>query len=228
MHGAHQPVSSQNKFGQRSKQAAQYPEGLCRAICDGVMHEMKICYIVQQASGGQFAFPVDDADDQVIDVDQQQQWLQIAQSLAVEDRSEVQDHQLIRHHGTPRQALFIPLSDSEPPVHVSRILPERTTEFTFLDGSRDALEDNWVLDGAVEMTVYWTGRTIFQLASQPSSEPSLLQDLGPDSQLPMEEVPEGPGGGQGHGQGRTAGSASKTESTDPTATTRPVDLVRAG
>lgn len=204
-HGAHQAVISQNRFGQRSKQAAQYPEGLCRANCDGVMHEMKICYIVQQASGGHFAFPVDDADDEVVDADQQQQWLQIAQSLAVEDRWEVQDHQLIRHHGTPRQNLFIPLSDSEPPVHLSRILPERTTEFTFLDGSRDALEDNWVLDGAVEMTLYWTGRTIFQLASQSASEPPLLQELELDSQQPMEEVPVGHGGGQGHGQGRNAG-----------------------
>ena len=205
-HGAHQPVISQNSFGQRSKQAAQYPEGLCRAICDGVMHEMKICYIVQQASGRHFAFPVDDDDDEVIDVDQQQQWLQIARSLAAEDSWEIQEHQLIRHHSTPRQALFIPLSDSEPPVQIPRILPERTTEFIFLDGTRDALEDNWVKDGAKEMDDYWTGRTIFQLASQVAPEPSSgLQDFQPEPMQSMIEVSEELGDGHGRGQGRNAG-----------------------
>ena len=42
--GSHQLVLGNNKFGRRSSQAAAYPVGLCKAICQGVLDSMKIGY----------------------------------------------------------------------------------------------------------------------------------------------------------------------------------------
>ena len=40
----HQPLIGNNKFGSRTKQAAEYPVGLAEAICEGVRGQMKFDY----------------------------------------------------------------------------------------------------------------------------------------------------------------------------------------
>ena len=51
--GSHELVLGNNRFGRRSKQAAAYPIGLCKAICQGILDSMKVGYasrVVQELS----------------------------------------------------------------------------------------------------------------------------------------------------------------------------------
>ncbi len=52
----HQPVTGNNKCGSRTKQAAEYPVGLARAICEGVRQQMKLDYAVSLTT--EKAFPM--------------------------------------------------------------------------------------------------------------------------------------------------------------------------
>ena len=166
-HGAHQQVIGSNAFGLRSRQAAEYPEPLCRAICRSVLQTMKLDY----ASSRGFAFPVEDEDEEMED-------LQAGREEGPEDTFpegvgddwvlREEEGKLIRRHNIPRQAGFVPLRTTEPPVEISRLEPERKTFLYFPGGRTQTIEDVWTEDrGLIDPNQPpWTGETTFTLKKE--------------------------------------------------------------
>ena len=85
-----------------------------------------------------------------------------------------EEKKLVRKHNVPRQAGFVPLKTTEPPVDVSNLTPERRTNLVFLDGQSQTIEDLWTEDRGVSDPNQppWTGETIFTLKEDSSLPPT--------------------------------------------------------
>jgi len=165
--GTHQQIIGHNTRGLRSKQAAEYPKALCRAICRGVLKQMELVYVSEALQNGH-AFPVGEEEDE----DMTEQQAEVAPPLPEGDVWEVikEPPQLIRHHVLPRRALFVPAEATEPPVPFARIKNRRVTYVKNLGEEREvSFEDEWMTEreeAARELDRPWTGRTAFDLEEE--------------------------------------------------------------
>lgn len=79
-----------------------------------------------------------------------------------------EEGKLIRRHNIPRQAGFVPLRTTEPPVEISRLEPDRKTFLYFPGGRTQTIEDVWTEDrGLIDPNQPpWTGETTFTLKKE--------------------------------------------------------------
>ena len=166
--GSHQIVVGSNSFGARSKQAAAYPEGLCRAICQGLLHSMQLDYAVKVAS--ELSYPaLDDEEDYEpepieeleVEMNQRDFW-EFVPGIG----------KIIRHHRFPRKALFSPMSVDDLPCDFRVLLPARKTFMKFEDGSDGQHEDEWTdpHDPFQRGHLSWTGKTEISIREPEAEE----------------------------------------------------------
>ena len=183
--GAHQPVVGQNKYGQRSKQAAAYPAGLCRAICQGILQTMKFDYALRVEH--ELSYPVEDSfPEELPDVEE----------VDPEDADfcESQEGKIVRHHIHPRRSLFSPMSVEHLPVDFRALLPRRVTFLKFEDGHEEHFEDEWTNpdDPYRRKDASWTGRTEIDVKSLEEFEDQMQVDLpsgAPETPVPAPGTP---------------------------------------
>ena len=59
--GAHEQIIGRDKLGSRAAQAAAYPVGVCRAVCQGVLRQMELDYqAVMVHSDGHYGYAGED------------------------------------------------------------------------------------------------------------------------------------------------------------------------
>lgn len=178
--GSHQLVLGNNKFGRRSSQAAAYPVGLCKAICQGVLDSMKIGYASRVVEDLSFAGGEDLLSEPAMETDENLEELQL-------DSWQSLPGKIVRHHLAPRLALFSPMSVDGMPCDFQDILPRRVTFLKYEDGTEEKFEDEWTSpdDPIKRQGKYWTGRTEVDVkepvqdSALPESAPPFLED-GPE------------------------------------------------
>ena len=145
--GAHQSVLGSNRMGQRSRQAAAYPEDLCKAICVGTLKTMQLDYAMWTQQ--ELSYPVEaDEDDEMRGARDAEEMMideeNIPEITPDLDTWEKRGNKLIRHHHFPRKALFNPLSIEDMPCDFRDLLPARVTYMEFEDGSEHVHRDDWM------------------------------------------------------------------------------------
>ena len=154
--GAHEPILGSNRFGVRSKQAAEYPLPLCKAICQGLRETMVLDYAFAFAKGHynyyEHAFPV---------LEGEETEESGAEEEPTEDFWRVEDDRIVRVHRLPRQLLFLPLSTTAPPVPLDRLTKHSRTRMLLQDGTRREVNDEWWNTRRAVMDFVWTGETEF-------------------------------------------------------------------
>ena len=110
--GAHQVILGSNRFGLRSRQAAEYPLELCRAICRGILRTMQIDYAISLPR--ELSYPV--FEEQTEGEDEMMEPVEIFEDEPSRDFWEVQPGKIIRYHIVPRQRLFSPMSVDDMPM----------------------------------------------------------------------------------------------------------------
>ena len=92
-----------------------------------------------------------------------QAWVKTHQPTA--DYWELKDSTIVRHHRTPRRALFSPKGVAGCPEHLSRLASERITNMQFLNGPAQVRQDDWRNTPMPyqAMPSMWTGTTTFPL-----------------------------------------------------------------
>ena len=194
--GAHQQVLGSNSKGARSRQAAAYPPDLCRAVCQGILHTMKLDYpsLVQQAF--HLSYPVEggdmDVDEVTVDAD-----IEVVGEEPAGDVWEREQNKIVRKHLFPRKALFSPMSTETMPCDFRELLPQRTTFLQFEDGTTQTFEDCWtdVRDPFKTGQLFWKGRTeiaIQPLQEEDPPEPEGVVEAEPDGDANMVPAPETP------------------------------------
>ena len=194
--GAHQQVLGSNSKGARSRQAAAYPPDLCRAVCQGILHTMKLDYpsLVQQAF--HLSYPVEggdmDVDEGTVDAD-----IEVVGEEPAGDVWEREQNKIVRKHLFPRKALFSPMSTETMPCDFRELLPQRTTFLQFEDGTTQTFEDCWtdVHDPFKTGQLFWKGRTeiaIQPLLEEDPPEPEGVVEAEPDGDANMVPAPETP------------------------------------
>ena len=80
---------------------------------------------------------------------------------------------LIRHHVSPRKALFDPTKSEDIPIKHARLQPERLTNVTFVNGSTENYRDVWIACDREPKLLpdYWIGSTVYFL-SRDSTTPN--------------------------------------------------------
>ena len=138
---AHEQVLGSNTGGLRSKQAAEYPRALCRAVCQGALETMVLDYAADMTyhqgisfegayEGGEDAHDFDSGDED--------------QEEPAEDEWRLEDgDRLLRLHRVPRRRLFLPLSSTAPPCPLASLQSRRRTMMVLQDGARREHVDNW-------------------------------------------------------------------------------------
>ena len=175
--GTHQQIIGNNTGGLRSKQAAEYPKALCRAICRGVLKQMEMVYVGEALQNGH-AFPVAEEEDDFMDEAPEAS----PPPLPVEDAWELRPEsgQLVRKHVIPRRALFIPTEATNPPVLISRIKNRRITYVQNLgEQEQVSFEDAWITEreeAARELDRPWTGSTVFDLEEEQDVEIAAVEE----------------------------------------------------
>ena len=175
--GSHELVLGSNRFGRRSRQAAAYPVGLCKAICQGILDSMKVGYasrVVQELS---FAGEEDIFSDQPMEIEENNEEMQL-------DTWQALPGKIVRFHQAPRLALFSPMSVDGMPCEFADILPRRVTFMKYEDGTEETFEDEWTSpeDPIKRQGKYWTGRTEVDVkeAVQGSAMPESAQPMSDD------------------------------------------------
>lgn len=163
--GAHQQVIGNNSMGRRSKQAAEYPLPLCRAICRGVLKEMELMYVLNEVRGAH-AFPLMDDDEDMEEMQMEEVSFEDSMDIADSWSLDEVNLTLTRHHVIPRNALFIPLVSMDPPVTLDRLSSRRTVIATNVGEAQEfSFEDDWTgAEAGRNLDRPWTGRTIFHLS----------------------------------------------------------------
>lgn len=167
--GAREQVVGNNSLGNRAKQAAEYPIGLCRAICRGVTKEMEMQYVLKELRG-EHAMPVVDTEPE--DAEMDDALARIPGELTeAQDSWELREDlgQLIRHHRVPRRALFLPVDGTDAPVLMDRLTSKRTVHGSNLGEEQTfSFDDDWTdrQDGGRDLDRFWTGNTVFHLHPQ--------------------------------------------------------------
>ena len=172
----------QNKKGSRSLQAAQYPPGLCAAICSGIKHQMELDYGVSMACReGRHAYAIHEQQDEAVDSEDGP-----LRSNAHVDFWQVEGDRLIRHHKVPRQKFFTPTPAMKFPEGVAyeSILEGRQTEINFVDNAQSTVDrDDWFNQPAREMDEFWIGKTLFKI-QRPHVE---VQDVAAPAAAPRDD-----------------------------------------
>ena len=174
--GSHQPLVGRNQDGLRSKQAAQYPRPLCKAICNGVLKQMQLDYKVMMASTAQHAYALVDEED--IEYELQDREIDLGDSWKLEE------DRLLRIHNVPRRLLFVPVASMDLPVPFETLLDERQTVMVFGDGQTASHQSPWWKIKPEMMTEEWTGETEFQIAPGTLTEAAEPQALQPAPMTP--------------------------------------------
>ena len=154
--GTHQQLLGSNSGGLRSRQAAQYPAALCRAVCKGLQHAMELDYASWSANGD---LAYEGQDDE----------LTMGEDMEVEEPMDgdywlIEGDEIIRVHVIPRRHLFVPLATTGVPVPVESLSGIRNTEAHFTNGDPGVFEmDDWrEQDRArAELPGEWVGRSVF-------------------------------------------------------------------
>ena len=167
--GAHQPIVGSNSGGSRSKQASEYPQPLCRAICRGVQREMEMLYVIRELRG-EHALPAEDEEEDEPMPEAQQEPVP-DEEMVDEDRWELKEveFELVRHHLVPRRALFAPLDGTDPPVPLDRITGKRINHIRNVGEDKDyVFTDDWHdrAEAGRDLDRSWTGKTVFELLPQ--------------------------------------------------------------
>ena len=187
--GTHQVILGSNRFGLRSRQAAEYPLELCRAICRGIMRTMQIDYAISLPK--ELSYPAfDDQEEE----DVMMEPVEIFEEEPSRDFWEVQVGKIIRYHVVARQRLFSPMSVDDMPCGFHELLPGRVTYLKFEDGEEQRYEDEWTSPFdpfKKEGGRTWLGRTeILVLNQQDEEEPAPgTPGIVPETPMPSPSTP---------------------------------------
>ena len=184
------------RVGEHSKDSQAeptFPEGLCRAVCQGILETMVFDYSLAFATGGpdfySHAYPVDE------DTDMESSGGEIEEEPAEDDWRVEGEDRIVRVHRAPRRLLFIPYSSTAPPCEFTRIRPGRKTRMVLQDGARRERDDDWWDGRRVAMDFLWTGETEFRLGpvapsrgpEQPAESPPEVRHQGVEGSAPMQD-----------------------------------------
>ena len=181
--GAHEQVVGNNRFGPRSLQAAEYPKGICKAICDGVLHSMTLDYVAKIPL--ELSYPA--MDDEELEEQVHSEVEIVDQEMQI-DFWETDGNKIVRHHLFPRKALFSPMSTDDLPCDFVRLLPFRKTHMEFEDGTTKVHEDEWTSpdDPFRRGPMAWLGKTEISLTEVENAEDLPSAEPAPDTPAPME------------------------------------------
>ena len=90
----------------------------------------------------------------------------------------------VRVHVAPRQTNFVPMEARNGPRRKTRLMAERQSVGTYVDGTRFRQDDDWTSSGSrgLKSSRQWTGKTIFLVDKKHSS------DFGTDQRRQRSEV----------------------------------------